>query len=86
MALDERGRGMTNEDIVEIAHILHHRWSEYALSLESVKHETDDGSKDWALFHETQLNASIKLEQDSRELKDRFLDEHRQIIRESFGL
>jgi hypothetical protein len=77
---------MTDSDIVEIASLVHRRWSEAFDILKHVRSETDNGSPDWNGFHDVRLTNAEDAERKWNEIRTRYINEHRAVIAKSFGI
>lgn len=75
---------MIDADIVEIATMLHHRYSKADSDRNIVAKETYDGSEDWQEFHKERLKNAELERAYSFALYTRFTQEHRDTIRKVF--
>lgn len=77
---------MNQDDTVEIAGLLHHKWTECYQLLQDVVAEKDDGTIDWHAFHEERLTVARYNETKWLGIRDRFTQEQRTVLKEAFGL
>ncbi len=61
---------ISNDLLFEACALVYSRWSKTYDALKAVKSETDDGSKDWNLFHKARLDHATKAESEWRSRKD----------------
>lgn len=67
---------MTDQEVFDIAALIHHEWSQEMRNLENVKRSKDDGSPDWVLFREDMLKNHTAKAENLANLKKAFLAEH----------
>jgi hypothetical protein len=63
---------MQDQDVFDIATILNGRWADADKLLKQVKAETDDGSPDWAEFHEIRLHSHMAACRKAQHLSDAY--------------
>ena len=80
---------MTDQEVFEIASILHSRWADADQLLKQVQAETDDGSVDWAEFHELRLHSQMAACRKAQHLSDAYNAANKeqldQIVKGMFG-
>jgi hypothetical protein len=74
-----------NQDVLDIAGLLHSKWAECFNNLKAVKNERNDGSPDWDDFHETRLKAATRDESYWYSLKTRYQTLHQEVFNAMFG-
>jgi hypothetical protein len=63
---------MTDNDVFDIAALLWSNYSEALAEYMDVRRERDDGSKDWALFHNVRLESSRMAKDEAHNLLNAF--------------
>lgn len=59
MASMDKSKFMLSQDFMfESCVLVYHEWCAALETLKAVKKETNDGSKDWSLFHQARLRTS----------------------------
>lgn len=76
---------MTDSDVLDIAGLIHTRWSNAFEALRTVRAETDDGSPDWGIFHFDRFNAAQASETYWAGVKSRFMEENRAVFKAMLG-
>lgn len=63
-------RPFTKSLMYKLAMLAYTAWSEAYDDLKRVKEETDDGEKDWKLFHDARLKFATEAEQEAKKVCD----------------
>lgn len=78
---------MQDQDILDIAQLIWNKWSKTVDALTRVADEKPDKSEpDWKEFHRTRMLNATNDEEYWSHLKQRFIDEHRDVINRSYGI
>lgn len=67
---------MNDQQVLEIATILHHQWSVAMQTFNKAKAEKDDGLPDWKEFHTIRVEAAERDVKQLEELKAAFQADH----------
>jgi predicted SnoaL-like aldol condensation-catalyzing enzyme len=77
---------MTDQDVMDIAGLIHAKWVDAFETLERANAERPDGSPDWAAFNIVRIDNAIAAEAHWSALKQRYTNEHREQLNRAFGI
>ena len=77
---------LTDQEIVDVAGLIHAKWAATMDTLLIVERETDNGTKDWALFHQARAESASIAEAYWGGIMAKNNDQHRAIILKAMGL
>ena len=77
---------MNDQDILDIAGLIHRKWSETVVNHKIVREERNDGSEDWEAFHFERLTNATEALNHWSGVKERFQETYRAELTRSFGI